>query len=157
MKIKNLDVKKAGLVFLASTTIALCSCGDIKANSKFEQILDDYNIIPISDLENVPEYCYKVKVCDPIYDDGPFHFNEHWEQVDRIDNILAMAREYDANYKVLKIEKKDGNYVIHKQTVEDINDRPEEYDYVFKDDYLVANDSSYQEVYIIKGKVKKRE
>lgn len=157
MKIKNLNITKMGLIVLTSATITLCSCGDIKANSEFEKMLDDYNIIPISELGDVPKYCYRVKVSVPVYDDGPFHFNEHWESIDSIDHILAIGREYDADYMVLKIEKGDGTYVIHKQTVEDINDRPEGYDYVFKDNYLIEDDSSYEDVYFMDGKVKKRE
>ena len=157
MKIKNLDITKTGFIILTSATITLCSCGDIKVNNEFEQMLDDYNIIPISQLENVPEHCYRVKVSNPVYDDGPFHFNQHWDPIDNIDNIMAIGREYDADYMVLKIEKEDGTYVIHKQTVEDINDRPEGYDYVFKDDYLIEDDSSYEDVYFMDGKVKKRE
>ena len=106
-------------------------------------------------MDNIPDAYYEVKVSDPIYDDGPFHFNEHWEPVDSIDHVIAIARRYDVDYQVLRIETEDGKYKIYKKTIDDIKDLPNGYNYVFKDDYIIEKD--YEEVYVVNGKVLKRE
>lgn len=160
MNIKNLKVSRVGAVILTTVTIALMSngCGDVNASEyddSFNQVLDIYGIVSIDDLENIPDTYYKVKVSDPVYDDGSFHFYEHWEPIDSIDHIYAMAREYNIDYQVLKINLEDGVYKIYKKTVDDIDDRPRGYDYVFKDDYIIEKD--YEDVYLVKGKVLKRE
>ena len=137
MKIKNLNVTKTGIIIFTSATIALCSgCGDIKTNNEFDELLEQNNIVAIKDLGNVPEKYYEVLISDPIYDNGPFHFDEHWEHIDSINHTLAIGRECDADYIVLKIDYENGKYVAHQKTIEDIEDRPEGYDYVFKDDYI---------------------
>lgn len=157
MKIKNLNITKTGFILLTSATIAVCSSCSVENPQDFTQVMEDYNIVPISQLDNVPEHCYRVLVSDPVYDEGSFHLDDHWDSVDSIDNVSAIAREYDADYTVLKLEYDNGKYIIHKKEVEDICDRPEGYDYVFADDYLIEDDSSYEDVYLIEGKVLKRE
>ena len=87
--------------------------------------------------------------------DNDIRITEHYEKLDRIDNVMCQAREYDYDYKVLKINEENGQYVVYEKVVDNIDDSPLDYQYVYNDDYVIEN--GYRDVLINYGKVLRRE
>lgn len=160
MKIKKMACFLIGSVIIANSNI-MVSCDDISKkyeyfkNKSFYDFLDDNGITSIDDFDNLTKNYYEAKVADHNTDmNGNIVITTHWEKLDSIDNVICQAREFDYDYKVLSITGDKNNYEINEMVIEDINNRPTGYDYIYEDDYLIAN--GYSDVLINYGKVLKR-
>ncbi len=160
MKIKNLKCYMLAATILVNSSFmmscdAVSSKYDKLTNKEFYQFLEDNNISPIEELENIPVNYYMATVSEHNkVSDTDIRVTEHYEKLDRIDNVMCQAREYDYDYKVLKIEKKDSGFEVTSKIIEDI-DMPESgYDYVYQDDYVIEDGCN--DVFIAYGKVIKR-
>ena len=161
MKIKNLKCYALGAVILVNSSFMM-SCDTISSkydritNKDFYQFLEDNNISPIEELENIPVNYYMATVSEHNkISDNDIRITEHYEKLDRIDNVMCQAREYDYDYKVLKINEENGQYVVYEKVVDNIDDSPLDYQYVYNDDYVIEN--GYRDVLINYGKVLRRE
>ena len=158
MKVKNLKCYLLGAMLIANSSIML-SCDtstyDRIKNKDFYDYLDNNGIVPISSLEDVPQNYYEAIVADHNEVGDEIVISDHYERLDRIDNVICQGREYDYDYRVLKVEENEsGGYEVSPLVVEDIDSRPLDYDYVYPDDYVIEN--GYSDVLINYGKVKKR-
>ena len=161
MKTKNLKCYILGAMILANSSFML-SCDSISdrydkfRNKDFYNFLEENNIVPIDELEDIPQNYYEAPVSvHTKISDGDIRITEHYERLDRIDNVICQAREFDYDYKILKIEKQNGNYKIKERVVDTIDDGPLDYCYVYADDYVIEN--GYRDVLIKYGKVLIRE
>ena len=153
MKIKNLKCYMIGAMILANSSFAV-SC-DFVAELKEQQVLDEFlesnNITRIIDVDNMPVNYYESVVSKPTKVGDELVFTSYYQKLDRIDDVVCFAREYDYDYKVLKIEGSQGDYQVESMIIEDIDNRPSDYDYVYLDDYVI--DNGYRDVLINYGKI----
>ncbi len=157
MKIKNLKCYVLGAIILANSSFMM-SCDtieEIKENEHLDQFLDSNGIVRIMDVVDMPHNFYEAKVAKHRFVNGELVFDEYYEKIDRIDTVVCQAREFDYDYKVVKITGSEGDYETDSMVVEDINYRPLGYDYVYEDDYLIEN--GYSDVLIRYGKILKRQ
>ena len=161
MKLNNVVCFLLGTAILINSNL-LVSCEDISKkydrfkNKSFYDFLEDNGITPIDDAENIKRTYYEAEVAEHDKDyNGEIVVDTHWERLDRIDNVICQAREFDYDYKVLSVTDEDGYYDIEEKIIDDIDDRPAGYDYIYEDDYLITN--GYRDVLINYGKVLKRE
>lgn len=149
------------MVLLANSSFMLsCDTFPDKCNKisgkEFNDFLDENNIISIEDLEDIPCNYYDVEVFENKVDmNGNVHSSSHIETIERIDNVICQAKEFDYDYKVVKVDYDDGEFEIDSQVVENISKRPLGYDYVYDDDYVISN--GYSDVLINYGKILKRD
>ncbi len=156
MKIKNLKCYLLGAMLIVNSSFML-SCDAIEEAEearKLDDFLNKNNITRIADMEDMTLNFYEAEVAEHTVVGDEIVVTEHYEKLDRIDNVICQGREYDYDYKVLKIEGSDGKYEIDSMVVEDINSRPSGYDYVYPDDYVIEN--GYSDVLIRYGKILKR-
>lgn len=157
MKIKNLKCYVLGAIILANSSFMM-SCDtieEIKENEHLDQFLDSNGIVRIMDVVDMPHNFYEAEVAKHRFVNGELVFDEYYEKIDRIDTVVCQAREFDYDYKVVKITGSEGDYETDSMVVEDINYRPLGYDYVYEDDYLIEN--GYSDVLIRYGKILKRQ
>ena len=161
MKIKNLKYYVLGAMIIANSSFML-SCDSISdkydkiRNKDFYNFLEDNDIVAIEDLEDVTCNYYEAEVSEhDKTSDGDIVITSHYEKLERIDNVICQAREFDYDYEVLKVEEKNDQYVINTKVIDDINERPSGYDYVYSDDYAISN--GYRDVLIKYGKVLRRD
>ena len=159
MKIKNLKVYLLGTIILANSTFCM-SCSFVKdkyekiQNKEFYDFLEDNGIVAINDLHNITRNYYEAEVSELTFVGDEVTESRHYEIINDIDYIVCQGREYDYDYKVLKIEKKDSGFEVTSKIIEDI-DMPESgYDYVYQDDYVLEDGCN--DVFIAYGKVIKR-
>lgn len=160
MKIKNLKCYALSAMIIANSSFML-SCDVISdkyeeiRNKDFYAFLDENNIVPIEDLRNVTRNYYEAEVCEFMEtSDGIIETGSHYEKIDDIDDVVCQGREFDYDYKVLKVDSIDGQFEVTSEIVEDIDYTPVGYDYVYADDYVITN--GYRDVLINYGKVLKR-
>ena len=160
MKIKNLKCYALAATLLINSSFMM-SCETITkefdriSNKEFYDYLEDNNIVAISELEDVPQNYYEAEVSEhEKTSDGEIHIEKHWEKLDRIDNVICQAREFDYDYKVLSVNEVNGKYEVSDKVVDNIDYRPEGYDYIYYDDYVISN--GYRDVLINYGEVIKR-
>lgn len=161
MKIKNVKCYLLGIAILTNSSFLL-SCEAISdkfdriRNRDFYNFLEDNGIVSISDLEDIPKNYYEAEVSEHIkISDDVIQISSHYEKLDRIDNVICQAKEFDYDYKVLKIENYNDEYKIVDKIIDDIDDRPSDYDYVYPDDYVISN--GYRDVLIKYGKILRKE
>lgn len=161
MKIKNFKYYVLGVMIIANSSIML-SCDSISnkydkiRNKDFYDFLDENDIVSIDNLEDVPQNYYEVEVTEYDKDlNSNKRVGTHIEKLERIDNVICQAKEFDYDYEVLKIEENNGQYVIDTKVIDDIDERPSGYDYVYSDDYAISN--GYRDVLIKYGKVLRRD
>lgn len=147
-----------GAIILANSSF-LTSCDfftEIAEEKELQDFLESEGIEEIMDLSDIPTNYYEaeVSVHEKLSDDKIMITN-HYEKLDRIDNVICQAREFDYDYKVLKIEKVNDSFEINEKIVDNIDERPFGYEYVYPDDYVISN--GYCDVLINYGKVLKRE
>lgn len=161
MKIKNIKYYVLGVMIIANSSIML-SCDSISnkydkiRNKDFYDFLDENDIVSIDNLEDVPQNYYEVEVTEYDKDlNSNKRIGTHMEKLERIDNVICQAKEFDYDYEVLKIEENNGQYVIDTKVIDNIDERPSGYDYVYSDDYVISN--GYRDVLIKYGKVLRRD
>ena len=159
MKIKNLKVYLLGAIILTNATFAM-SCSVVekrydKAKAKdFYDFLEDNGIVAITDLHNITRNYYEAEVSDQVFVGDEVTESRHYELIDDINNVVCQGREYDYDYKVLKIEDTGSGFEITSKIIEDIDVAQPGYDYVYQDDYVIED--GCRDVFINYGKVIKR-
>ena len=161
MKAKNLKCYVLGAMIIANSSFML-SCDSISdgygksSNKDFYDFLSEEAIVPIEKLEDVPQSYYEVEVTEYDKDlNSNKRVGTHTEKLERIDNVICQAREFDYDYRVLKIDESSDGYSVDTLIVDNIDDRPLNYDYVYADDYIISN--GYRDVLIKYGKVLRRD
>lgn len=159
MKIKNLKCYLLGAIILANSSFTVsCTLVEEKydrvRNKDFYEFLENNDIVAIKDLHNIPRNYYEAEVSEHRVVGDEVIIDSHYERLDRIDNVICQAIEYDYDYKILKIEKDEDSYQITSKTFDNIDFREEGYDYVYKDNYLINTGS--RKVLLKYGKVLER-
>ncbi len=159
MSIKNLKIYLLGTIILANASFAVsCSLVEEKydriKNKDFYDFLDDNGIVSITELHHITRNYYEAEVADYKLVGDEFVANTHYERIDSIDNVVCKGREYDYDYKVLKVERSDDGFEITSKIIEDIDVIEKGYDYVYRDDYIIED--GYSNVLIKNGKTIKR-
>ncbi len=153
MGIKNLKCYALGAILLVNSSFMI-SCDSIKAAKeakKLDEFVAENGMVAIMDLPEITRNYYEAVVSDYSLVGDELVFTEHYERIDDISNVVCEGREFDYDYKVLKIEGSDGDYEITSEYIEDIDLRDKGYDYVYPDDY--AYEKGYSNVLIRNGNV----
>ena len=156
MKIKNLKCYLLGAIILTNSSFAMsCAVTDEKydriKNKDFYDFLDDNGIVAISELPDIPRNFYEAEVSEHEFVGDEIVYTSHYERLERIDNVICRGREFDYDYKVLKVDRTDGGFEITSKVVEDIDLREPGYEYVYSDDYVIRD--GYSDVLIKYGKI----
>ena len=158
MKIKNLKCYLLGAMILANSSLASCAFVYDEMmlidERKFNGFLEDNGIVAISDLHDITRNYYEAEVAKPLLVGDELTFTTYYERIDDIDYVVCQGKEYDYDYKVLKIEKKGRKFEVESKIIEDIDVAEPDYDYVYEDDYVI--DDGYSDVLICYGKIIKR-
>lgn len=160
MKIKNLKCYALGAILIANSSFMLSCDGISKGyekliNRDFYNFLDNNDIVSIDEMDNITENYYEAIVSDHNNIGDDIIISDHYERLERIDNVICQGREFDYDYKVLKIEgNSEEGYDVSSMIIENIYDRPDGYDYVYKDDYAIED--GYRDVLINYGEVIRR-
>ena len=159
MKIKNLKCYLLGAIILTNSSFAM-SCTlideelDLIRNKDFYDFLEENGIVAIRELHDIPRNYYEAEVSENKIVDDELVFDTHYERIERIGSVLCQGREFDYDYKVLKVERTDEGFEITSKVIENIDFREEGYEYVYKDNYVIED--GYSDVLIKYGKVIKR-
>lgn len=159
MKIKNLKVYLLGALLLTNASFSIsCSLIDEEndriKNKDLYDFLDENDITLITELHDIPRNYYEAEVADYKYVGDELTFDTHYQRLKNIDNVVCKAREFDYDYKVLKIERIKDGFKIDSRVIEDIDLIEPGYDYVYCDDYVIED--GFSDVLIKNGQVIKR-
>ncbi len=161
MKVSNVKCFILGSIILVNSSFFV-SCDAISdkfdriTNKDFYDFLDENGIVPVSELDDYPKTYYEAEVSEHEYvSDGNYNYYSHYERLDSIDNVICRGREFDYDYKVLKVDDNDnGSYNVEEKIVDDLQNLPLNYDYVYEDDFVI--EKGYSDVLINYGKIIKR-
>lgn len=158
MRIKNLKCYLLGAIILTNASFASCALiedeYDRIKNKDFYDFLEDNGIVAINDLHNITRNYYEAEVADDQIIGDEIITGYHYERIDDIDYVVCQGREYDYDYKVLKVQQSGDGFEVTSKIIEDIDKKEQGYDYVYEDDYVI-NDG-YRDVLIRYGKILKR-
>jgi len=166
--LKNLKIYLTSLAIFSGLSLCSCSGQDLenlnhsyedalffnKYDFSMKEFLRENGVVELEFVGFQPLSYYEAKVSEPYVENGKLYFNDSWRKIDDFNEHFGIARRVDVFYKFVFVDFSGDAPVIKEYITDDVSSVPEEYKYIYKDDYLVYEYSD--EIFVNNGKVVKK-